>query len=100
MDPASPILLRYETFAPLVHEHFIVTGPSGDIELELTSVVRRSGNSPNPNDPFTLLFHGPKDLPLGQGTYAFRHQRLSADIFIVPIGRGEAGCVYEAVFNP
>jgi hypothetical protein len=50
---------------------------------------------------FSVLFHGPPDRALVQGTYALQHDVLgSLDIFIVPvIGSGPERMVYEACFN-
>lgn len=95
----SASLFRYETFAELVHERFTVSGPHGEVELELDSVTKRAG-TPGRADPFTLMFRGPTDSPLQQATYAFRHPRCTASIFIVPVEHTDAGYRYEAVFNP
>jgi hypothetical protein len=49
---------------------------------------------------FAILFHGPADPLLPQRTYFFEHDTLgSFELFIVPIGRDQEGCRYEAVFN-
>jgi hypothetical protein len=50
---------------------------------------------------FSLLFHGPGDAPLAQGSYAFQHDALgSLDMFIVPvIGSTAERMVYEACFS-
>jgi hypothetical protein len=50
---------------------------------------------------FSLLFHGPADRLLPQGTYALRHDALGdLDLFIVPIvGSNRERIVYQACFN-
>ncbi|GAA0717420.1 DUF6916 family protein [Dokdonella soli] len=50
--------------------------------------------------PFSLLFHGPKEGYLRQGTYTVEHPQMGrAEIFIVPLGNDEAGMRYEVVFG-
>lgn len=47
-------------------------------------------------DPFSLVFRGPKETPLGQRTYVIEHDVTGPlEVFLVPIGFAE----YEAVFN-
>ena len=51
-------------------------------------------------ETFSLLFLGPLDVFLGQGTRRVRHNALGEfEIFLVPIGKGNAGFQFEAVFN-
>jgi hypothetical protein len=48
---------------------------------------------------FRLEFRGPYEPLLPQGTYRFRTDELTMDIFIVPLKHNEAGVEYEAIFN-
>ena len=49
---------------------------------------------------FSLLFQGPHDRLLPQGTYQFDHDQIgSFPLFIVPVGAAKSGLQYEAVFN-
>jgi hypothetical protein len=50
---------------------------------------------------FSVLFHGPPDRVLAQGSYAFHHEALGALVlFIVPIiGSDAERIVYEACFS-
>ena len=72
------------------------------IELELVEV---KGYAASPTDQkgmerFSLLFNGPGDLQLPQGTYQLEHEQLgSLDIFLGAIARDQRGFTYEAVFN-
>jgi hypothetical protein len=51
-------------------------------------------------ETFSLFFVGPPDVFLGQGTRNFKHDELGAfELFLVPVGKVEAGFRYEAVFN-
>ena len=50
-------------------------------------------------DAFGLRFRGPAEPLLEQATYRLEREDGDAlEIFIVPIGRDEAGVVYEAIF--
>jgi hypothetical protein len=64
----------------------------------------RAGRAPRRPDTggecFALLFHGPHNRPLAQGTYRFVHDRMgSFPLFIVPGTSGPHGLHYEALFN-
>lgn len=55
--------------------------------------------SPN-QEEFAIVFRGPLDEFLDQGTRSFRHEQMGqVDIFIVPIQQDENGFYYEAIFN-
>jgi hypothetical protein len=79
-------------------------------EVELrsaTGVVRATLRSVDVRGPgwdraeaFSVLFLGPADAPLGQGMFGLGHPRLpEVEILLVPVGRGDAGLLYEAIFN-
>ena len=49
---------------------------------------------------YTLVFRGPHNRPLAQGTYRFVHERMGTfPLFIVPGAAGAHGIHYEALFN-
>lgn len=58
---------------------------------------------PSPQlEHFTLLFRGPGDRAMAQGTYRVEHELTGAfDLFIVPCRRDREGrhLYYDAVFN-
>lgn len=95
--PASPTL---ETFTPAVGETFTVGGEGGaTVELVLAEAAAAQADDHAPRPPFSLLFQGPADPLLPQGTYRFEHGSVGVlEIFIVPLGRDEHGSVYQAVF--
>jgi hypothetical protein len=69
--------------------------PEGGVSLELVEVEAHGNHS------FSVLFHGPADSPLPQGTFTFeRDGESSKQLFIVPVGPSadRAAMVYEAVF--
>jgi hypothetical protein len=49
---------------------------------------------------FSILFRGPLDGSLQQGTYTVEHRRMGTfPLFIVPMQAGQDGAYYEATFN-
>ena len=108
MSEVSLDQLSAGQFAELVQTRFqISVEPSPAINLELTAVSALGPGGPESGSPgttkfesFSLLFSGPLDRPLGQGTYRFVHERLgSFDLFIVPVCADRGARQYEAVFN-
>lgn len=91
-----------ETFEGRVGERFRLRLDSGEaLEAELAEATplapARDGGS---RAPFSLVFLGPAEPVLPQRTYTFEHGELGTfEIFVVPIGRGEAGTSYEAMFT-
>lgn len=83
----------------------LATGVLAGLKLSAVSGPGRSesgGGFPEEAgfESFALLFAGPTDPPLGQGTYRFSHERLGwFDLFIVPISANRDGRQYEAIFN-
>jgi hypothetical protein len=68
------------------------------VELELVEV---SEPKPLPTqEQFAIVFRGPRDSFLGQGTRPLDHETLGrSDLFLVPIREDAEGYYYEAVFN-
>ena len=68
--------------------------------VALTLVEVRAGRTTPRQEQFALLFCGPLTTPFWQGLWPIRHETLGQfDLFLVPVGRDEEGCYYEAVFN-
>ncbi len=100
----------YETFAAHVDGAFTITiDPSTVVPVTLIEAINL-GAFPTPSRPtagpagdgerFSILFRGPRERPLPQGTYAFEHPRLGPfPLFIVPVGADHEGMRYEAVFT-
>ena len=74
---------------------------SSPLSLELTEAKGLESSSARPDrEPFTLVFRGPSDIELPQGTYDLRNATLGqVAIFLVPFRQDEDGRFYEAVFN-
>ena len=108
MSEVSLDQLSAGQFAELVQTRFqISVEPSPAIILELIAVSAPGPRGPGSVSPettkfesFSLLFSGPLDRPLGQGTHRFDHAQLgSFDLFIVPVCADRGARQYEAVFN-
>ena len=71
------------------------------IVFTLNEVWKGSAVSPvSGRTTFSLLFYGPTEPLLPQGTYRIEHPDLgNLDLFIVPLGPDNNGVRYEAVFN-
>ena len=98
--------LTVADFAPVVGEIFAIDADGGaTIELELTEAATHDPAAPPADDsgrrsPFSVVFRGPVDPVLAQQICRLESDSLGPlEIFIVPIGRADAGVRYEAVFN-
>ena len=95
--------LTLAKFSGLVNTKFrVFISPTAELPLELVQVSPdpTSGLGGPQGESFSLIFQGPEEPLLRQGTRPFEHERLGRfDLFIVPIAK-EAGMIkYEAVFN-
>ena len=95
-----------ETFAPLVgHVFRVPVDESSPLELTLAEAAafEDSGSGAREGEglraPFSLVFTGPLQPVITQGTVPLEHPDLgSIQLFLVPIGPEEATMRYEAVF--
>jgi Domain of unknown function (DUF6916) len=92
-------ILHKESFAECLQTDFQVIQPgAAAFALKLTKVIEQV-KSPR-QEAFSVLFHGPADRFIGQGTYKLRNEKMGQlEIFLVPIARDNDGFQYEAVFN-
>lgn len=91
--------LTAATFSEILNTKFRLNFPDADV-LELELVKVEDFGSTAIQERFTVLFRGPLDRGVTQGSYSFEHDTLGTfDLFIVPIAREEEGMVYEAAFN-
>jgi hypothetical protein len=96
-----------ETFRPRIGGTFVFElEDAGELELELVEVeeggaeASRSAAAAGLREPFSIVFHGPLEPLLPQGTYSVKQEDVgSFPLFIVPIGRDELGTQYQAVFG-
>ncbi len=91
--------LTYEAFAQSLNTNFRVQLDAvSRVDLLLVQVSELKQSSRQ--EEFAIIFLGPNDTFLGQGTRQFAHDRMGQfDLFIVPIRQDNRGYYYEAVFN-
>ena len=89
----------HELFAKNINTNFIAQHPNlGDVTLELVTVSEL--RETQRQRMFALLFCGPLDQPMEQGSLPVVHESMGSDVlFLVPVGREADGFRYEAVFN-
>jgi len=106
VSPQSEIL-REEPFDRLdrrsfdlqLHTDFKLSAPGGQtLTMQLIEVIE--GLSTPAVKQFSLLFRGPKDHLLQQGTFPVEHGEIGKlSLFIVPIGQDSNGITYQLVFS-
>jgi len=91
--------LEHEVFSKHLNSNFrILLGESDKVEVDLNT-VNELQLSPY-QERFTIIFRGPTQPLLPQGSYRFEHDEMGEFIlFIVPLRQDENGTSYEAVFN-
>lgn len=89
--------IEKETFQSAVNTIFQVSDES---IVALTLVRVQEGRSTDRIEQFSLIFHGPAQPLLTQGTRHLIHPTLGElDLFLVPIGTTSEGADYEAAFT-
>jgi len=91
-----PEQLSLKDFAPHVHSRFSVAAVE-NYELELTEITDHSNAH---LEQFSLVFTGVASPWLQQGSYRLSHPHMrQCELFLVPIGLGDDGMRYQAVFS-
>lgn len=101
-----PAWLTYDSFAPLVGATFTARLPDG-AEVALVLAEAQDSGVPGGSAPdgssrtqFSLIFRGPADVVLGQGSYELTTEVLGRQpIFLVPVRADSRHRDYEAVFS-
>ncbi|HLI57019.1 MAG TPA: hypothetical protein VKY26_08290 [Actinomycetota bacterium] len=84
-----------DDFEPLVGRSF----RAGERVLQLAAVTRGEHHPGQPRAVFTLVFTGPQDQFVGQGTVRLAEETAGElDIFLVPVAMDAGSVQYEAVF--
>ncbi len=98
--------LTVDDFRPAVGQAFVLdAGGAGKFDLELVQARTIGPDAPAVDEsgqrsPFALDLRGPVDPLLPQSIYRLEHDSVGEiEIFIVPVGRTEAGTDYEAIFT-
>ncbi len=91
--------LNVQTFAEQLNTKFTIPVSDSDaLVLELIK-AEDTGSSPR-QEQFSLIFRGPADRAIPQGTYRMEHDNLGQmNLFLVPVAKQEDGMHYQAVFN-
>ena len=91
--------LSKDRFTQHLKSTFRISNESSPTVLDMQLIEVGDGRSTEQFEQFSVLFTGPKEPLLNQGTYRFEHAAMgSFDLFIVPISSDEGGTVYEVVF--
>jgi len=91
--------LTYKAFAESLNTKFQAQLDNEKyLELDLVEVSELT-RTPR-QEQFSLVFRGPREFFLGQGTREMEHELMGQfQIFIVPIREDAQGYYYEAIFN-
>lgn len=92
--------LTRESFEPQLKTAFRITRLEHEpVELVLVEATDKTPAGA-PGEQFSLIFAGPADQPLAQQIYPLEHPVMGRlDLFLVPVGEGKTGRLYEAFFN-
>lgn len=91
--------LTHDAFTQNVNTKFHVSADdSSELDLELAEVSELK--LVKTQEQFAVIFRGPLDQFMDQGTRSFDHATLGQfELFIVPVKQDEQGYYYEAIFN-
>ena len=91
--------LEHDVFSRHLNTNFRISlGESNTVEVDLNT-VNELQLSPR-QERFAIIFRGPKEPFLPQGSYRFEHDEMGEFIlFIVPLRQDDDSTFYEAVFN-
>ncbi|MFO1304125.1 MAG: hypothetical protein U1F54_10360 [Burkholderiales bacterium] len=91
--------LTIDDFAPLASPLLVSASPA-PVPLRVKATRALPPHALRATPPFSVIFEGPLDRALHQGTYALDHPVLGRmEVFLVPVARTATGIDYEAVFN-
>ncbi|MEL6177960.1 MAG: hypothetical protein AAFS10_03360 [Myxococcota bacterium] len=91
--------LTRETFEPLVGTIFEV-GAANDTVVAVSLIEVKPLGQGLERESFSLLFRFPAQINWPQGIRSMRHPDLDTiEMFLVPVGPGKTGVLYEAVFT-
>ncbi len=95
--------LTKEDFSKCLNQKFLIyVNEQEPVETELIEV--RGLTAPDASldlrQPFSVIFRGPKDVQLQQGTFTVANETLGEiGIFLVTLGPGDEGMRHESVFG-
>lgn len=89
--------LTIDDFARLAGQAVRVDAANGSTQLRVVEVQELPGAA-RAAGGFRVELHGPLQQMLPQGTYLFHLGGEPSQVFIVPVGPGDAIMRYEAIF--
>lgn len=93
-------MLSLQSFAGAVGEEFSLDLGTASVALALVEAKPLPGRAGGLRQPFSLVFRATSPVVLPQKIYPLANATLGRHgIFLVPIGRDQAGVLYQAVFN-
>ena len=89
------------TFTPLLGSTFRVSGEGNDFDVVLKEINDLGPSSrTDTENQFSLLFQGPADRSVTQGTLTFSNARTgNISLFVVPIDRGVKALNLQSIIN-
>jgi hypothetical protein len=97
VDGGKMRLLTFADFAGRLGEAYDILVGGGRLPVVLDEAQPLPG-SPREGGGFRLVFRGPLQPIVAQGTYPIQRGSETHEIFIVPIAQVPAGTRYEAIF--
>ena len=101
--------LKSTDFSAYIHQSFSIKLVStdqetvfGPVEAELVEVNELGSRQKKgvKRDPFSVIFRCPDDTKMPQQIYLVEHDELGLlTLFLVPVGPGKTGYLYEAIFS-
>lgn len=92
-------ILHLDSFSEHLNTKFRIYGSDSTV-LEIELIEAADDESTPRQERFSLIFRGPLQTFLPQGTYRIEHDKMGPlDLFLVPIAQVEDGFHYQAVFN-
>jgi hypothetical protein len=92
-----------ERFLPHVGEVFtVVTDEGREVPVLLSEITRLAsdGDRRRTRQPFSLVFHAPREVWLEQQAYRLEHPGMEPfDCFLVPITPDQNGMRFEAIYT-
>ena len=91
-----------DTFTPRIGEIFrVIVDEKWEMRARLSAVTPWGAEGARrPRQPFTLLFHAPRDAYVPQSIYRVENDHMEPfEIFLVPVGPDAEGMQYEAIFT-
>ena len=92
--------ISHENFSGHLNALFRVDVAETSLELELVEVEVGKSIDASQREPFTLIFQGPKDSILAEGTHTVSNDSAgSFDLYTIPIISLGEQQLYQVIFN-